>query len=200
MAQRLKTIVWDVDDVLNDLMRDWLEHAQKEGLVDPGRAYGDIAQNPPHRELGIPLEAYLLSLDGFRQDHLEHLRPNPELLAWFSLHGHRCRHIVLTAVPLKAAHLSAAWVMRHFGLWIRSFNVVPSRREDDGLTDYETKKEFLGWWRQADILVDDSELHVDAANELGIKGVLMPRPWNRFRTGPSLQKTLAHLEQLIDSP
>jgi len=195
----MKTIVWDVDDVLNDLMRGWFEQIWRAPHPSCTLNYGDIVKNPPCELLGIRQSDYLCSLDSFRQTDLARLQPVAETLNWFENHGHKCRHIALTSVPLNAAHLSGGWVMQHFGRWIRSFNIVPSPRDGDKAVDYDhTKKEFLNWWGKADFIVDDSEFNIDTARELGVTGILMPRPWNRNRQG-CIKETLANLAKLIEA-
>lgn len=175
----MKTIVWDVDDVLNDLMRDWFTRAWCPAHPHCAVRYEDIVENPPHRVLGITREKYLSSLDAFRLGAGLTMAPCGEVLGWFQRYGDCCRHVALTAVPLRAADISAMWVIRHFGRWIRSFNVVPSPRPDEALqTGDRTKKEFLEWWGKADVLIDDSLVNVSAARELGIEALLCPRPWN----------------------
>ena len=97
--------------------------------------------------------------------------------------GANYRHIALTAVPLRLAHISADWVYRHFGNWIRSFNIVPSPRKTDPDFNYDmSKKEFLQWLSQGDILVDDNLVNIEGARTLGLKVVIFPRPWNGMTT------------------
>jgi len=175
----VKTIVWDVDDVLNDLMGNWLE--QQWLPRNPGCpiGYAALTENPPHRVLGVSREAYLESLDDFRLARMADLNPVPEVRAWFEQQGHKFRHVVLTAVPVGTAHLSAGWVLRHFGEWIRSFHFVPSPRKDDPPFHYDQSKgEFLRWLGRGDILVDDQPANLAAAADLGLGGILFPRPWN----------------------
>ena len=111
----LKTIVWDIDDVLNNLMRRWLEDEWLPGNGDSSVSYADIRENPPCRILGCSLDDYLASLDRFRMTKAALLDPNPEVLRWFHERGDRFLHVALTATPLVAAPVSAEWVMRHFG-------------------------------------------------------------------------------------
>jgi FMN phosphatase YigB (HAD superfamily) len=86
--------------------------------------------------------------------------------------------------------------MRHFGGWMRSFNVVPSRRAgDEPASHAATKKEFLEWWGKADVLVEDSPANLAGAEELGIQTVLVPRPWNGKRR--SLQESLDELTAFV---
>jgi hypothetical protein len=174
------TIVWDVDDVLNELMKNWFEHAWLHDHPACTLRYETITQNPPHELLGVTREEYLESLDAFRLSELGRtLTPNEETTAWFRTHGRRFRHVALTATPILSAPYSAAWVFRYFGEWIRTFAFVPSKRTNDPELNYDTtKKEYLQWWGKADILVDDSPIHIEAAQQLRIKTVLVPRPWN----------------------
>jgi hypothetical protein len=179
----MKTIVWDVDDVLNNLMRVWFEQEWLPKHPSCKVRYETISQNPPHELLGVHLIDYLNSLDQFRlSEGGRQLSPVPEVLAWFRQYGHRYRHIVLTATPLKSAPIVAEWVIRHFGDWIRSFNFVPSQREGQPVSLYDrTKADYLRWWSRADILIDDNSVYMEAAKQMGIHAVLMPRPWNQSR-------------------
>lgn len=175
----MKTIVWDVDDVLNTLTRDWLATAWLPAHPDCTIDYAELTENPPHRLLDINRETYLQSLDEFRLSRFHQLEPVAAMRSWFEAHGQHFRHIALTATPLKTAPNSAAWVMRHFGRWIRTFAVVPSPRPDDRGPDYDqTKGDYLRWWGQADILIDDNPAHVAAAQKLGLTGFLVSQPWN----------------------
>lgn len=192
----MKTIVWDVDDVLNDLMRTWFERWWVPSHPECPIGYHQISENPPHRLLGVSKLEYLASLDEFRlSDIAGQMRPVPEVLAWFRQYGDRFRHIALTATPLRTAPASAAWVMRYFGRWIRSFHVIPSPRESERIPIYDQSKEdFLRWWGKGDILVDDDSLNVTAARTLGIQVVLIPRPWNQSQM--TLAEALAVLTSL----
>jgi len=175
----MKTIVWDVDDVLNDLMGAWFAEAWLPAHPRCPVTYGQLTQNPPHQALAVPLQEYLDSLDEFRAAHGAALVPDSRLLEWFHLHGHRFRHMALTAVPYGIADIWAGWVVKHFGHWIRSFNFVPSPRAGDAFPSYDSNKaDFLKWWARADIIVDDSPAHIAAAGELGLTTFTYPRPWN----------------------
>ncbi|MDO8673369.1 MAG: hypothetical protein Q7O66_18330 [Dehalococcoidia bacterium] len=176
----MRTIVWDVDDVLNDLMRDWFENRWLGLHPNCSLRYEDIVENPPHRLLGVSVDEYLSSLDSFRLSGAWlQLTPVAEVLAWFREYGSRFRHVALTATPLSCANISAAWVTQHFGMWIRSFNFVPSSRPGQNVLTYDQNKaEFLRWWGRADVLVDDSPANVNAARDMDIQAILAPRPWN----------------------
>jgi len=173
------TIAWDVDDVLNDLMRMWLAKEWLPNHPHHPLSYDDLRANPPLEPIGSNLDEYLCSLDRFRHSRYAELEPLPEAKAWFDRHGDSYRHVALTAVPLRAAPISAAWVLRHFGRWIRSFHFVPSRRAGESLPPYDAnKQEFLRWWGKADVLVDDLPSNVESARQAGVKAILIPRPWN----------------------
>ncbi|HUB33111.1 MAG TPA: hypothetical protein VMA31_08780 [Bryobacteraceae bacterium] len=190
------TIAWDVDDVLNDLTSVWLQKHWRPAHPACRTAYRDLRANPPHALIGAGLDEYLESLDEFRRNrYLSDLQPLPEALAFFERNGDRYRHIALTAVPLRYAPVSAGWVLRYFGRWIRSFNFVPSRRPDESLPEYDaSKQEFLSWWGKASVLVDDHAGNVESARKAGVQAVLMPRPWNG---GPdALEETFRKLESL----
>lgn len=180
----MKTIVWDVDDVLNDLMRSWLEQMWLVSNPHCRLRYGDLIENPPHRLLDVTLGEYQSSLDSFRRSGAgRQLSPSVEVVEWFRTYGDRFRHVALTATPLACAPVSAAWVAQHFGRWIRSFSFVPSARAGQDIPAYDqSKADFLRWWSRADVLVDDSPANVDAARALGIEAILAPRPWNRGTT------------------
>lgn len=192
----MRTIVWDVDDVLNDLMRDWFEGPGRAMATRPDVAYDDLTSNPPHGELGVALQAYLDSLDRFRQTEYRTVAPLPEALSWFTQHGHRAHHVALTAVPLPAAHVSAEWVVRHYGGWIRTFAFAPSRGAGAARPDAHAKTDYLRWLGKGDVYVDDREENVRAAEGLGMRGVVMPRPWNGGRGG-SREAALDHIAALL---
>jgi len=164
----MRTIAWDVDDVLNDLMHLWFEQAWLPSHPDCLLKYEGIKENPPHQLLGISLEEYLHSLDAFRlSGAIGKMTPKPEVLSWFHNYGDQFRHIALTATPLRSAPISSAWVMHHFGCWVRSFNFIPSQRQDECIPSYDYSKDsFLRWWSKVDVLVDDNAVNIDAARAL----------------------------------
>jgi FMN phosphatase YigB (HAD superfamily) len=179
----MKTIIWDVDDVLNDFMFDWFE---KQWLIvhpECKLKYEDLLENPPHKILGTSLNEYRNSLDDYRSQNGSTFNPVPEVLEWFRAKGSNYRHMALTAVPLSLAHISADWVFRHFGNWIRSFNVVPSPRLTDPAFFYDlSKKDFLSSVDSDCILIDDNLINIKSAQSLGIKTIVFPRPWNGTTT------------------
>ncbi len=174
------TLAWDVDDVLNELMRTWLDVWWRPQHPDCMLTYEDIKKNPPHQLLGVELDEYLQSLDEFRLSGLyEQMQPNPEVLEWFRNHGSLFRHIVVTAVPRAAAQVSSSWVIKHFGDWIRTFHFVPSARPRDIPTTYEsTKAGYLEWLDRVDIFIDDNMRDIHEVRSLGIHCFLVSQPWN----------------------
>ena len=176
----MQTIVWDVDDVLNDLMAAWFRKAWLPSHPACRVRYEELTENPPHRVLDIPKEEYLASLDAFRvSEAARRLTPNAEILEWLRTYGDRYRHVALTARPLASAGAAADWVFRHFGNYVRCFGVVPSRL-DPAAPLYDTDKaDFLKWFREADYFVDDSEENVAAVRKLGVHCIVYPQPWNR---------------------
>ena len=173
------TIVWDVDDVLNNLMSAWFHECWLPAHPGCQSTYTGIRENPPHSVLGVEKSEYLASLDRFRSSRRgRNLAPNPQIVIWMRQHGHRFRHIALTARPLASAGEAAEWVFRHFGNYIRCFGVVPSRLDPAAPLYDRDKADFLRWFGEADYFLDDTGPNVAAVAELGVKTLLFPQPWN----------------------
>jgi FMN phosphatase YigB (HAD superfamily) len=190
-------VIWDVDDVLNELMREWFDEWWRPRHPECVHRYADIAANPPHQVLGISEATYLSSLDAFREERFAKLVPRPEVLEWFAAHGHRGHHVALSAPPESFAHLSASWVIKHFGQWIRTFAFVPARRGRPDLAEARIAKgDYLEWLGHGDVFLDDREANVDGARALGMKGIIVPQPWNTSSYG-SFQAALLDLTALI---
>ena len=192
------TFVWDVDDVLNDLMRTWFTNEWLPGHPECRLAYSDIRENPPDRVLGISKAGYLASLDAFRlSEKARAMTPNRGILDWLRCHGAPHRHMALTARPLASAPCLSEWLLRHFGDYVRFFGVAPARIAG-GVPSYDTcKEDFLGWFGKADVLIDDSEENIAGARRLGIRSVLYPQPWNR--NPDTVEETLRHLAELAEA-
>ena len=190
-------IVWDIDDVLNDLMRVWLEQYWRPCHPECLVKFEQLLQNPPHRALGVSEREYLASLDEFRWSEMaKTMPPNSFIQAWFKTRGSRYRHMALTARPLAALPIAAEWMFRHFGGYIRTMSAVPSRLGSDLPTYDLTKGEFLSWAAAAAVLVDDSETNVKEAAKRGVKGVVFPQPWNQSRL--SVAETLELVEATVE--
>jgi hypothetical protein len=189
---QLKTIVWDVDDVLNDLTRSWFLLWRQD---HPGctMGYQDLKENPPHEVLGVTLENYLHSLDEFRlSPSYQNMAPMKEVKDWFLQKGSHFRHTALTAVPLRAASFSAQWVFRNFGAWIRAFHFVPSKRKDEKIPQYDLDKAEGLQHLRPDFFIDDNAKNVIAAQNAGINALFFPRPWNDSEM--TVAETLAGLQ------
>ncbi|MBF0520452.1 MAG: hypothetical protein HQK92_12105 [Nitrospirae bacterium] len=175
----MKTIVWDNDDVLNDLMRQWFNQKWLAENHNCTVCYEELTENPPHRILGITVTQYLQSLDEFRlSQKYQEMEPVREVMEWFKRHGESFRHIALTATSFACAHISASWVIKHYGKWIRTFHFIPAMRPNESHTVYDTDKaSFLKWLDKDCTIVDDSITNIADCN-----GVLFPRPWNGATT------------------
>lgn len=193
------TVVWDVDDVLNDLMAAWLTQIWSPSHPDAAVAFADLRENPPHELLGIDLGEYLASLDRFRTgDGYAAQSPNSSILAWLEINGGRCHNVALTATSLRAAPASSAWVLRHFGRWIREFAFIPATRPGEELPVYDVDKgAWLARTATQTILVDDSPKNLADAAAAGAVGVCWPRPWNGSCATEA--EALRSLTRLIDS-
>lgn len=192
----MKTVAWDVDDTLNDFTHVWYEQwwipRNKTSLN-----YSDLNINPPSSLLGITHSEYLASLDAFRaSDDFSRVIPVESVLKWFQVHGETARHIVLTSPPMFAAPLSAAWLMKFFGKWIRSYNILPSARAGDHIPVYDiSKTDFLKWFNKVDVLVEDNAENLQSATYAGIATIGIPQPWNKIED--SLDDALLKLTNFI---
>jgi 5'(3')-deoxyribonucleotidase len=196
---KVKTIVWDVDDVLNDLMRVWYEEFWLPAHPNLRLKYNEIDVNPVHPLLNVSKEEYLASLDDFRlSGRYDNLKPLKDVNDWFVEYGPKCRHVALTRVPVAVSHVSAAWVMKKFGVWIRSFHFISSYRRGETAPVYdEDKGTYLHYFGKADLLIDDTMENVEAAEKAGIKTLVFPRPWNKSKL--TVAQALAAVSEVIKS-
>jgi len=177
----MKTIIWDIDDVLNDSTRTWLEKCWLPAHPECALKFENLSENPPHRLLGVTREEYLASLDAFRlSPHAHAMEPDGRLIEWFRKDGSRFRHIALTARPRKTVSPAIDWMLRHFGQWFQTFSYVPAERpgEAPGHPDHD-KAGFLSWLGKVDYFIDDNAENVNAARQLGIEALQVAQPWNR---------------------
>lgn len=176
----MKTIVWDIDDVLNAFTRTWFTGFWLPMHPDCNLEFNDLTENPPHRLLGVEKREYLESLDRFRlSPEADSMPPDLSVQNWFKKCGGDFRHIALTARSRQTVVPAIAWLIRHYGQWFQTFSFVPSEREGEapGHPDRE-KRDFLQWLDKADFFIDDNPDHVLAANLLGITSFLVAQPWN----------------------
>jgi hypothetical protein len=188
------TLVWDVDDVLNNLMAQWFARVWLPTHPNCRVEYAELCDNPPHQVLGVALATYLESLDTYRlSPAIRDLRPSPEILAWLAAYGAEYAHLALTARPLATMPLLAEWLYRHFGGYVRTISVVPSRCPPS-LPAYQTDKAaFLRWFGRGDIVIDDNATNIAAARTAGLRGILFPQPWNAQTA--TVAETLAQLRE-----
>lgn len=192
----MKTIAWDIDDVLNNLTETWLETEWLPRKADCRRVrYQELSANPPHGLIGVSKAVYLESLDRFRQSETAaRMQPEKILTGWFRAHGDRYRHIALTARPRASVIPAIEWVMRHFGEWFQSFSYVPSERAGQSSRQPDrSKADYLAWLEKVDFFIDDQPENCLAAERLGIRVFLLKQPWNR---SPLTLKDI--LDQLTD--
>jgi len=176
------TIAWDIDDVLNDFMKQWFHNWQHLHNTC-NLSYADITQNPPHNIIGVSLDEYRDSIDQFRSSELfANMPPNQDILQWFKQYGHFFRHIAVSAVSRKVANVSSSWLFRHFGDWIRTFAFIPSPRIGENIPLYDsTKAQYLNWLEKADIFIEDNQNNVDAIGQTKIKSFIVAQPWNNSK-------------------
>lgn len=178
---KMKTIVWDIDDVLNDCTKRWLEKGWLPYHRDCHVQYENLTENPPHKLLGVSKTEYLDSLDQFRLcSEAAEMVPDARVLKWFRSHGPHFRHLCLTARPRQTVFPAIEWVLRYYGEWFQMFSFVPSERpgEPPGHPDRD-KRDFLSWLGKADYFIDDSADNIDKAKSLGIETFLVDQPWNQ---------------------
>lgn len=176
---QLPVLVWDVDDVLNNLTEEWFYLCGRRFRDIP---YESLRSNPPDEVLQITRSEYLKSLDAYRMGNQHKLKVRSEVMEFFQKYGARYQHIALTAVPRAFAGISAQWVFTALGNWIRTFHFVPSVRENCAVIGYDADKTgFLKRLQEVTLFIDDSEQNIFSARKAGFKAELFPCPWNRAR-------------------
>jgi hypothetical protein len=191
-------ILWDVDDVLNQLMKEWLKSwHQQDGVGQSHLSFDQLTDNPPHKQIGISLEEYYRSLDEFRNSlTARDLIPNRQVLHWFNQHGKGHVHIALTARPVLTMPNQAAWIYDHFGQWIQSVvTVAPARKHVDRQQHgtFETKVAYAKWLGKPSVLIDDNQENIASVKGICPFALLFPQPWNASR-----QKADEVLSQLTE--
>jgi hypothetical protein len=191
-------ILWDVDDVLNQLMKEWLESwHQQEGIGRSHVSFDQLTDNPPHNQIGISLQEYHRSLDEFRNSlAARDLIPNKQVLHWFNQHGRDHVHIALTARPTLTMPNQAAWIYNHFGRWIQSVvAVAPARKYVDSQQHavFQTKAAYAKWLGKPSVLIDDNQENIASVKGICPFALLFPQPWNASR-----QKADEVLSQLTE--
>lgn len=172
----LPLIVWDVDDVLNNLMASWIDdwsyRNKKKYRIN------DLIENPPNRMLKISLEEYYNDLDTFRNENNgDHIPVNKEIMVWFKEKGHLFHNIACTARSKSTRACQARWIYNNYGNWISTVNMSYSGRLKNK-KDSLNKIEFLGFLNKDLLFIDDNEDTIKEAKDMGFDTLLYPQPWN----------------------
>ena len=194
----MQTIAWDVDDVLNDLMRVWLDLWWVPSNPQPQVRSAARGKNPPHDLVGTTLMEYQSSLDSFRLwVFFRRMEPIADVRSWSHLPR---RPVSSHRIDRRPAPLTTG--LGGVGdpslrALIRGFHFVPSLRHGEDLPTYDlTKGEYFRRVAHVDVIIDDNRDHVDDARRSGLKAVLFPRPWNRCKsTVPEALDELAKLAE-----
>lgn len=174
MKKRL--LLWDIDDVLNDLERLCIETTAQR--LKPGLKFENVKNNPPLPELECSLDQYREILDECRDKYLYEQLPRREVLEFFQKNGDSFRSMTLSSAPMALAPRSAEWVLRHFGSWIQGTVFVPSPRKTFtiGSPLFSSKAEAVT--ALGGILIDDMPINVEAVRKAGGEALYFPAPWN----------------------
>jgi len=170
-------LIWDVDDVLNQLMGAWLKYWNHEN--NSNFVLKDIKENPPNKILGISREIYFNSLDEFRNTEAgKSVQEDSTVKNWFNNHGNKYNHMACTARPIETMPNQSWWIYQNYGQWIHTIHAAGTYRELE--TDYRTvsKADFISWIDQKVIFIDDSEENINAVSATGSDTILYPQPWN----------------------
>ena len=168
-------VIWDIDDVLNELSARWLEWVNDPAITDKSQL-----TNPHFEEvLGWNRGHYLESLDRFRAERFIDLEPNRLVQSFMSRHT-QVSNVLLSATPLSCAPFSAQWGFVHFGQWIDGVLIAPSPRPETPSTN-KTKRDHIQRLVDAGdrvICIDDQPANIREAERAGALAFLWPQPWN----------------------
>ena len=169
-------LIWDIDDVLNDLMNLCISTTAQK--LKPGIKFEEIRNNPPLPELGCSLDEYRGILDECRNKYLFDQPPRKEVMAFFRDWGEHFRSITLSAAPLSITPRSSEWVLRHFGPWIQGTIFVPSPRKDAPVLSASFSSKAEAVLALDGILIDDMPANVEKVRAAGGEALYFPAPWN----------------------
>jgi len=173
-------VAWDVDDVLSELVREWIRFKQ------PAVKYEDIVCELPDLRWGYAgtQAEFLAELDDVKQNHHHEFRPCAAVLDWFRTTGHLAEHVAITSAPRFLMPVMSEWVFRMYGEWIYTVHCMPSKRpnvEDHPYFIGNSKGRFLRdhYFNQRPVLlIDDLSHNIQSAHDHGIPCVTFPQPWN----------------------
>ena len=172
-------LLWDIDDVLNDLMS--LFAATVAQKLKPGVKAAELKSNPPLEALDCTLETYLAALDECRENFLFGSLPKEEVRTFLRIRGGHFRSAALSSCPMNMAPRSAAWVLRHFGSWIQGVLFVPSPRKKIVIESFLYRSKAEAVCELGGILIDDAPANVEAVRKAGGRALCFPAPWNENR-------------------
>lgn len=187
-------VAWDVDDVLNNLTLRWSDWAGFS-ISTTAPPTGDPSSWISSQ--GLEYGEYLRSLDDFRSSEYAGLQPNQAVLdvlrEWPQA---KTTHIALSATPIFAQSVVAAWTMKHFGEWLRAVWFCPSTRPGDPRSiSLQSKGDVLRRIREPTLLVDDSVRNLESAEGTSAT-VLYPRAWNTLHSQEISAEELTSLLRL----
>lgn len=192
------TIIWDIDDTLNDFQYRWFINYKFNNNLCCIDNYEKLKENPCWGLLGISTDRYHNSIDRYRRDNYTLIQPNKEILEWFECYGYKAEHIALTAAPLEHTDITAYWLFKHFGQWIRTFHFIPSERRSSYYPIYDKNKvEYIinKFNKKKILFVDDNEINISEAEKLGITSYCVKQPWNK---GEDIEFILEKLTKKIN--
>lgn len=191
----MKTIIWDIDDVLNNLTETWFTGCFLPTNSACGLSYADLSDNPPCSSLQISMQDYLASIDAYRSVADSEMEPRWTILDWLWHNGAAYRHVALTSRPLSAVSSASYWVFRHLGSYVRTVAVAPKPIPREVPQFDRDKISYLRWLGHFTVLVDDDINVVGAARRAGLRAVLFPQPWNQCRD--TVDQCLGKLSALL---
>ncbi len=185
-------IIWDIDDVLNNFTKEWLNWYNKQNKKD--FLYLNLYENPPCRYINIKIEDYLNSIDCFRKEKFLKLKPRKEIIEWFKKSPvEKIFNIALTSIPEKFIEMSSFWLFKNFKTWIKGFFSVPTIRNSNLK---QNKENIIKLMKKVDIFIDDNEQNVNSIKNFVKHSLIFPAPWNKERK-KTIPDFLRELDEII---
>lgn len=175
----MKTIIWDVDDTLNNFRFDWFLHNKEElKKIDHDISYDYFNIKNPYNILNDNKDTFIKSLKDFKNYNHFKITVNKEIYNWFYKYGKNYNHIILTKCSKDYFEFAVNFVNKYFGKWIQSYNYISGNKKDN-LNEFLTKAEFIKkYFKEIKYFIDDSEKNCKQVEELGIKTFCPKQPWN----------------------
>lgn len=166
--------VWDVDDVLNDLTKEFIKEYY------PKKAFDSLVDANIYKCLEIKESEYLSRLDDFRQKKYLDLQPNREIIDFIKERSNSL-HYILTAVPHVHIQTSFDWLVKNFNSLFYGFFFAPSPRPKDEkkiITKFDHLKNLNSSCNKVYFIDDNPKNFLETSKD--IKKILWPQPWNRY--------------------